>query len=163
MDVLPIRWLVYRRLWERSTDRGFPKGFPIASPQWILEPVICYCNDGIYADLRNKPCTPINHFWVVTCTPYRTCSTVSYWCDSCDRCNHHSTCHLLAQMLILSWSRLRMPRHTSFPLIFLSLPSIDLFPPQYPSPFKSPSLPSNPSLQVQADHPATHWPMPLTL
>ena len=29
--------------------------------------------------------------------------------------------------------------------------------------FKSLSLPSNPSLQAQADHPTTHWPMPLML
>jgi len=56
-----------------------------------------------------------------------------------------------------------MPHHTSFPLIFLLPPSIDLFPPQYPSPFKSLSLPSNPSLQVQADRPVTHRPTPLML
>ena len=66
-------------------------------------------------------------------------------------------------MLILSWSQLRTPHHASFPLIFLSPLSIDLFPPQYPSPFKSPLLPSNPSLQVQVDRPATRRPMPLML
>jgi len=56
-----------------------------------------------------------------------------------------------------------MPHHASFPLIFLLPPSIDLFSPQYPSPFKSPLSPSNPSLQVQADCPATCQPMPLML